>query len=240
MEKILVELERKIASITINNPDKMNCIDMEMLRLLESGLLDIKKSRTANVIIIKGAGNKAFSTGGNLKDFNKLTKYHEVKDWIKFGNEVFNFLENMPVATIAAIDGYAMGGGLELALSCDLRIATENSIFSMPELNHGWVPGWGGLSKIRRLIGEAKAKELIMLGERIDGIEAHRIGLINKVCEQNELQGLTNDMAEKLSLIDPFILEMSKTSIMDHNRTTTFNDLLFDALATNYSKKQII
>ena len=237
MERILVEVQHKIASITINNSEKMNCIDMEMLSLLEDGLSGIKKSSSANVIIIKGAGSKAFSTGGDLKAFNKLNEFHKVKEWIKYGNEVYNLLENIPVATIAAINGYTMGGGLELALSCDLRIATENSIFSMPELNHGWIPGWGGLSKLRRLIGEAKAKELIMLGERIDGKEAHRIGLINKVCNQNELQGLINDTAEKLSLIDPFIMEMSKTSIMDHNRTTTSNDLLFDVLATNYSKK---
>jgi len=237
MEKILVEMEHKIASITINNPEKMNCIDMEMLSLLEAGLSDIKKSRSANVIIIKGADSKAFSTGGNLNAFNKLNEFHEVKDWIMYGNEVFNILENMPVATIAAIDGYAMGGGLELALSCDLRIATENSIFSMPELNHGWIPGWGGLSKFRRLIGEAKAKEMIMLGQRLDGKEAHRIGLVNKVCKQNELLSLVNAIAKKLSLIDPFIMEMSKAAIMDQNLSTSSNDLLFDALATNYSKK---
>jgi len=236
MSKIIVKIANKIASIKINNPDKMNCIDMEMLELLETAFLDIRKHRSAKVIIISGSGDKAFSTGGNLKEFGNLKGFQEVKEWIKFGNDVFNLLENMPIATIASINGYAMGGGLELALSCDLRVAAENSIFSMPELQHGWIPGWGGLSKLRRLIGEAKAKEMIMLDERIDAHEAFRLGLISKVCKQEELNDIVNKISLKLAKIDPFILEMSKASIMDQGRTSTSNDLLFDVLATNYSK----
>ena len=237
MKKILLEIKDRIATITINNPEKMNCLDMEMLEILETYFLSIKKNKSANVVILKGAGGKAFSTGGNLKDFGSLSGFQEIKDWIKYGNEVFNLLENMPVATLAVINGYAMGGGLELALSCDMRIASESSVFSMPELNHGWVPGWGGLSKIRRLIGESKAKEMIMLGERINATEAHRIGLINKVCAQNELKTLSDEISNRLSGIDPFIMEMSKAAIMNHNRTTSTNDLIFDVLATNYSRK---
>lgn len=237
MDKILLDIQERIATITINNPGKMNCLDMEMLKNLETHFIEIKKNKTIRVIIIQGAGEKAFSTGGNLNDFTALNGFEEIKDWIRFGNEVFNLLENLPIATIAAINGYTMGGGLELALNCDLRIATENSIFSMPELNHGWVPGWGGLTKLRRLIGEAKAKEIIFLGERIDGIEAHRIGLVNKVCQQNEFPTLVSDLSTRLAKIDPYLLEMSKASIMDHGRTTATNDLIFDALATNYSRK---
>jgi enoyl-CoA hydratase len=237
MEKILTQISNNIATITLNNPEKMNCLDMEMLASLESTLIRIKKTKSAQVIVLTGAGNKAFSTGGNLKDFGKLSGFEEIREWIRFGNEVFNLLESMPMATIAAINGYTMGGGLELALSCDLRIATNNSIFSMPELNHGWVPGWGGLSKLRRLIGESKAKEMILLGERIDGKEAHRIGLLNKICDQTELDTLIKEIASKLTLIDPFLLEISKTSIRDQQRTTANNDLLFDVLATNYSRK---
>ena len=237
MNKIITELSGKIATITINNPKKMNCIDMDMLSLMERDLLNIKKENSAHVIVIKGAGNKAFSTGGNLNDFEKLTEFHEVKEWIKYGNSVFNLLENMPVATIAVIDGYAMGGGWELALSCDLRIATENATFSMPELNHGWIPGWGGLSRLRRLIGESKAKEMIMLGEQINGVEAQHIGLVNKVCHQTDLDKLVDSISTQLSQIDPFVIEMSKVAIMDHHRTTSSNGALYDAIATNYSKR---
>lgn len=237
MNKIVTEISNNIATITINNPEKMNCLDMDMLSLLERTLLNIKKKKSANVIMLKGAGNKAFSTGGNLKDFTKLTEYQEVNEWITYGNEVFNLLENMPMATIAIINGYAMGGGLELALSCDLRIASENSTFSMPELKHGWVPGWGGLSRLRRLIGESKAKEMIMLGEQMNGVEAHRIGLVNKVCKQTDLDNLANKLSTQLSKIDPFVLEMSKTAVMDHHRTTSSTGALYDAIATNYSKR---
>jgi enoyl-CoA hydratase/carnithine racemase len=237
MEKVLLDIQNQIATITINNPEKMNCLDMEMLALIEKNLMEIKRSKSAKVIVMKGAGDKAFSTGGNLKDFGKLTEFHEVKDWIKYGNEVFNLLANMPVATVASINGYTMGGGLELALSCDLRIAAEDAVFSMPELNHGWVPGWGGLTRLRRLIGEARAKEVIMLGEQIDGKEAHRIGLVHKICNKNTLVKMTDDIARRLAKIDPFVMEMSKMAIMDHQRTTTANDLIYDALATCYSKK---
>ncbi len=237
MNKIITKISGNIATITINNSEKMNCLDMGMLSLLEETLLNIKKKKSANVIMVKGAGKKAFSTGGNLKDFTKITEYQEVKEWITYGNEVFNLLENIPMATIAVIDGYAMGGGLELALSCDLRIASENSTFSMPELNHGWVPGWGGLSRLRRLIGESKAKEMIMLGEQMNGVEAHQIGLVNKVCKQTDLDDLANKLSTQLSKIDPFVLEMSKTAVMDHNRTTSSTGALYDAIATNYSKR---
>ena len=236
--KVHFKIEEAVGTIKLNNPGKMNCLDMEMLGLIEKHLLNIKNEKSVRTLIVTGAGEKAFSTGGNLKEFDKLTDYQEVRDWIAYGNEVFNSLENLPIATIAAVNGYAMGGGLELALSCDLRIASENAIFAMPELNHGWVPGWGGLARLRRLVGEGKAKEIIMLGERIDAIEAHQLGLVNKICAQDELNKLVIELAQKLSKIDPFIIEMTKLSIMDHNRSTSANDLLFDVLATKYSKKK--
>jgi len=236
MDKILLDIKGRTASITINNPDKMNCLDMEMLMQLKAFLLEIEKSQNVSVIVIKGAGQKSFSTGGNLKDFNTLKNFHQVKDWIVFGNKVFNILENLPIPTIAAIQGYAMGGGLELAMACDLRIATENSVFSMPELNHGWVPGWGGLTRLRRLIGESKAKEMIMLGEQIDGEKAYRFGLINKVCDEESLDKLVDHLSTDLSQLEPFVFQMSKKAIMDSTRTTYENDLLYDALATYYSK----
>jgi len=237
MDKIGIQISENIARITLNNPAKLNCLDLEMLEALEHHLLSIKKESTAKAIVISGAGDKAFCTGGNLKDFRALKEFHDVKHWIKYGNEVFNLLETMPIATIAAIKGFTMGGGLELALSCDLRIATEDSVFSMPELQHGWVPGWGGLSKLRRLIGEAKAKEIIMLGDRIGAGQALNFGLITKVCTAENFEFAVNEVSEKLSKIDPFLMEMSKTSIMDQGRTSQSNDLLFDALATNYSKR---
>lgn len=237
MKKILVDIKDQIAFITINNPEKMNCIDMEMLSTIEHALLSVKKEKSAHVIVIRGAGERAFSAGGNLKELAKLNNFQAFKAWISYGNEVFNLLETMPVATVAAIDGYAIGGGLELALACDIRLATENSQFSMPELNHGWIPGWGALARLRRLIGEPKAKEMIMLCEPVSGNKAKEIGLVNKVCEKSEFQRLIHDTCEKLLKTDPFVLEMSKFALMDHSRTNSNNDLLYDILASAYSFK---
>ena len=236
MHQINFETNNKIARVTINHPAKLNCLDIELLQQLENGLLKIRKDNSANVIVIQGAGGKAFSTGGNLKDFGRLQEFHEVKHWIKYGNEVFNLLESMPMATIAAVRGYAMGGGFELAMCCDLRFAAEGSVFAMPELNHGWVPGWGGLTRLRKLVGEAKAKELIFLGEKIDGETAREIGIVNKIISDAKWENKIQEFAERLSSIEPFVLEMSKNAIMDHGRTNQSNDLLFDALATYYSK----
>lgn len=236
MAKILLRFQDNIATITINNPDKLNCLDMDMLAEIEHSLVKIKGRENAGALIIKGAGDKAFSTGGNLRIFEKLKKFHETKEWIRYGNEVFNLLEAMPIATIAQIKGYVMGGGLELALACDLRFASEDAVFAMPELNHGWVPGWGGMTRLRRLLGEAKAKEIILLGERISCDEAARIGLVNKVLTDDELAPVSSSTARKLAAIDPFLLEMTKKAIMDQHRSTSGNDLLYDALATYYSK----
>jgi len=236
MDRIALEVADRIATITINNPEKLNCLDTEMLLQMEDYLQSIKKGNEVRVLVIEGAGEKAFSTGGNLKKFGALEEFHDVKEWIKTGNEVFNILDDLPISTIASIRGFIMGGGLELALACDLRIAAENAIFSMPELNHGWVPGWGGLSRLRRLIGEAKAKEMILLGDRYNADQAYSFGLISKVYPGDRLNVEVNSIAGQLAKIDPFVVEMSKNALMNHHKSTWGSDLLFDALATYYSK----
>jgi enoyl-CoA hydratase len=135
MTKMLFETSGPIATITINNPEKLNCLDLSMLLQLEDILNDIwKRWPIASYCAAEGAGNKAlFPQVGDLKDFGSLATFREVERWITTGQQVFNQLESMPMATIAAITGYAMGGGLELALACDLRIASDHSIFAMPD-----------------------------------------------------------------------------------------------------------
>lgn len=237
MERIIYKQTDKISRITINYPEKLNCLDIEMLKKIADCLLRIKEDKDSHVLIIQGAGDKAFSTGGNLKEFGALKDFHDIKDWIKFGNEVFNILDDMPITTIAEMRGYAMGGGLELAMACDLRFASENAIFAMPELNHGWVPGWGGLSRLRRLVGESKAKEMILLGERVDASTAANMGLINKTFPEHELDKKVKEYADQISKVDPFVIEMSKNALMNQSKSTWGSDLLYDALATYYSVK---
>lgn len=237
MDKIVLDINENIARITINNPEKMNCLDMGMLHLLKAGLQQIKDEKAIRVLIIQGKGEKAFSTGANLKEFAALD-HDGVTEWIKFGHEIFDLLESMPIPTIAAINGYALGGGLELALSCDIRIATNNASFSFPELRHGWIPGWGGLNRLRRLIGESGAKELIMLGEMIGAEKALQMGLITKMCTVEKLNEQVNDVTKILVEIDPFVMEMAKTSLTGTQGSAPSKDLLFDVMATHYSKKK--
>jgi enoyl-CoA hydratase len=235
MTKMLFETSGPIATITINNPEKLNCLDLSMLLQLEDILNNIGSDGQLRVIVLQGAGNKAFSTGGNLKDFGSLATFREVERWITTGQQVFNQLESMPMATIAAITGYAMGGGLELALACDLRIASDHSIFAMPELKLGWVPGWGALCRLPRLIGEARAKELIMTANRINTEKALEFSLINRAVPLGELKGMVNELANELAEIDPVVFKMSKMALLDGRQASGQSDMIYDVLGTYYS-----
>ena len=133
--------------ITLNRPDKHNCIDIPMLRMLNEALARAANDDAVKVIVICGAGDKAFSSGADLKAFGALSTA-EIPYWIRLGNAILNRLSTLPKPTVAAIQGYAYGGGLELALACDFRIATLNAKFSSPELQRGWVPGWGGFPRL--------------------------------------------------------------------------------------------
>ena len=237
MGNIYLSVEDSVGKIIINNPDKMNCLDMSMLHDLDKLLLQISSNKNIGAIWITGAGEKAFSSGANLTEFTSLDEAG-TEEWIKYGNNLFNKLESLPIPTIAAINGYAFGGGLELALACDIRIATETSIFAFPELKHGWIPGWGGLSRLRRLIGEAKAKYIIMLGEKINAQYALDIGIISRICPTKQLDKTVTSMLNHLIGLDPFVFEIAKNALMDVNRGTSSNDVLFEVLATQHSKKK--
>ena len=197
---ILSEVCGLACRITLNRQEKHNCIDIPMLRLLDERL-DAANESAAKVIVICGAGNKAFSSGADLKVFGALSAA-EIPHWIRLGNTVLNRLSTISKPTIAAVQGYAYGGGLELALACDFRIGTSDAKFSSPELQRGWVPGWGGLSRLRRLLGEAKAKEVACFGNVIDGSEAARIGLLTKVVPSEFLEGALTDIVDRLAAID--------------------------------------
>lgn len=236
MGTIDISIQDQVANVTINNPEKMNCIDMPMLKALDHIIQNISNDQSLRVIKLSGIGNKAFSTGANLNEFNKLDA-RGVSEWIKYGNKIFNNLESLPIPSVAIIHGYALGGGFELALACDLRIAHENAIFSFPELKHGWIPGWGGLTRLRRLIGESRAKQVIMLGEHIDSKTAFEMGIVNKIFAEDSFEEEVSKLINHLKTIDPFLMEMTKSALMT-NRHSTENDILFDVLATQYSKRK--
>ena len=202
-QNILYSVEGAIATITINRESQMNALTIETIQ--EVGLAhDVALADDAvKGILITGSGNKAFIAGADIKEFSDFS-VDEANDMSAAGHGVFNKLEHSPKPVLAAINGFALGGGLELAMACHMRIASENARFGQPEVNLGLIPGYGGTQRLIRLAGHGKALELLMTGNMIDAAEAHRIGLVNSVASQEELmpvcQKLLNKIASKSSL----------------------------------------
>ena len=232
-EKIICEYNNNVAYITLNNPSKLNCIGFQMLNELNDSVAKVEKDDTIKVVVIKGAGERAFSTGADLKEFQTLPEEKKAL-WIEFGNYVFNRIENLKKPTIAFINGYAIGGGLELALSCDFRIGTKSTVISSPELQHGWLPGWGGMTRLRRLIGEARAKEVVMLCEKIPSADALSFGLLSKI--DNEENIVLNNLIGHLSSLKNNAFVLAKTALQNPTRSTYGDDIQFDVLAMQIAK----
>lgn len=229
-DKILISIKRGVMEITLNNPDKMNCMGFEMLYSLEDAIGDAAKNKEVRAVLIQGAGERAFSTGADLKEFNSLPE-DKAEAWIEKGNDIFNMIEDIPKPCIAYINGYAIGGGLELALACDFRFASDKAVLASVELQHGWLPGWGGMTRLRRLLGEAKAKEIIMLCEKIPVSKAMEMGLLTRVFETGTEKEELNRILEHLTQLKPEAFKLAKAAIMDPTRTCRGTDISFDVLA---------
>lgn len=234
---ISTKVEDNVYTIILNYPSKHNCIGREMLIQLKEKLDSVEHNHAIKVIVIRGAGDKAFSTGANLKEFESL-KPQEISEWITLGNEVLNQLENISIPTLAVIQGYTYGGGLELALACDLRVATESSSFCAPELKRGWIPGWGGMARLRKLVGEAKAKEIIYLSEVYSAIEAMRLGILHRVYPSDVFSSEVQKLIASLGGLDPMAFKSAKAALSDPFRRTTGADLVYDTMATISAKRR--
>ncbi|GJQ20020.1 MAG: crotonase [Bacteroidia bacterium] len=197
-QTLLLEVKDRIAVLTINRPEKLNALNAttknEMVHALES----CKSNVSVDVVIITGAGEKAFVAGTDIGELTGLNP-DTGKEFSSRGQEVFNLVEHLGKPVIAAVNGYALGGGCELALACHLRIASENAKFGQPEVNLGIIPGYGGTQRLARLVGTGRAMEMILTGEPIDAMEAHRIGLVNKVVQQRDLLDTCRAIAAKIA-----------------------------------------
>ncbi len=229
MSSILSEIREGVLYITLNNPQKMNCMGFEMLESLQSQIVAAANNSDVKCVVLQGAGERAFSTGANLKEFAALNESEAVR-WIELGNEVFNQLEKLKKPTVALMNGYVMGGGVEMALACDFRVATHIVQLALPEVGHGWLPGWGGMTRLRRLVGEAKAKEMVLLGDRYGADELRAAGLVNKVVESLDCEEVAQ-MLIRLSELKPAAYNLAKQALMDATRTTDTIDVQFDVLA---------
>ena len=178
-----------IMVITINRPEKLNALNEEVLELLHQALHELEANKEARGAIITGEGEKAFVAGADIAGFLQAPSSAGY-DLAKKGQAVFAAIEHHSKPIIAAVNGFALGGGCELAMSCHFRLASENARFGQPEINLGIIPGYGGTQRLPRLIGKGKAMEMAMTGEHISAEEAFRIGLVNQVCKQEELMNI--------------------------------------------------
>ncbi len=211
-EFIEINREMGVAWITLNRPHRLNSFTPEMLAEFSSALDEVEADKETRCVVITGAGDKAFSAGADVTSFTGITPATAVDAMIK-GQEVFARLERLSKPVIAAINGYALGGGMELSLACDFRLASENAELGQTEMRLGLLPGWGGTQRLVRLVGLAKAKELIMIGERITAEQAREIGLLHKVVPKDKLREETTSLARKLAEGPPVALKLAKYAL---------------------------
>ncbi len=211
----LIRTEKKdgISILTLSRPDGMNILDTGTLHDLSQCLLDLEKDDRTRVLII--TGEKNFSVGADIREMKDKTP-EEADIFARLGHHVCTIIETMEKVVIAAVKGFALGGGCELALACDMRIASRNARFGHPELNLGLIPGFGGTQRLPRLVGAAKAKELILTGRFIDADEAKAIGLVNSVVKDNELIKHTEEMARLIAEKSPLAIATFKKLINEN------------------------
>lgn len=212
MKKILLNVENHLAFITINRPEQLNCFDLEALTQLDEVIDEIKFNKNIRAVIITGAGEKAFSTGADLRERRTLSE-KDVRRNVNLIRDVFSKVEELPQPTIAAVNGYAFGGGLELALACDLRIAVKEAIMGLTEVSLGIIPGAGGTQRLSRLIGISKAKELIFTARKISAEVASEFGMINKVVEREQLLPASMELADEIIKNAPLAVTQAKFAI---------------------------
>ncbi len=202
---IKTELDNNIFTITINRPDKLNALNKTVLEELNIAMESVYNDEKIKAVIITGAGEKAFVAGADIAEFTQV-KDDEGSLLSKKGQDVFFKIENCPKPVIAAVNGFALGGGCELAMACHFRLASPNAKFGQPEVNLGLIPGYGGTQRLTRLVGKGKAMELMMTGNMIGADEAKNLGLVNYVEEQENLIPITKDIINLILTKSPFAI----------------------------------
>lgn len=216
-ETLLLEREDRVALITINRPEKRNALNIKT-REEGAALLDqLREDDSVSVVVITGAGDKAFIAGADIAEFAGRTAITQRE--VMMRRSLFTAIDTFPKPIVAMINGYCLGGGCELALACDIRVASENAMFGQPEINLGIIPGGGGTQRLTRLVGEGKAMELILTGEIIDAQTAFRIGLVNHVVPLDQLRTKTLDIAKRIAEKGPISLRLAKEAVKLASRT---------------------
>ncbi|MBC7553343.1 MAG: enoyl-CoA hydratase/isomerase family protein [Taibaiella sp.] len=200
---LLTQLENGIFTITVNRPDKMNALNKDVIEEMGQALEEVYSNEAIKSAIITGAGEKAFVAGADISEFSALGKEGGSGLAQKGADLVFNKIENCPKPVVAAVNGFSLGGGCELAMACHFRVAADNAKFGQPEVNLGLIPGYGGTQRLTRLVGKGKAMELMMTGDMIDAAEAKTLGLVNHVVPQAELLAKAGAILTKIQSKSP-------------------------------------
>jgi len=218
MKNTLYEKAEGIATVTINRSDALNALNQETIMEISNRIEDAEKDETIHVIVITGAGDRAFSAGADLRMMKGASPVRGA-ELSRVGQRLTTQIEACGKPVIAAINGYALGGGIELAMSCDIRIASENAQIGQPEINVGLIPGWGGTQRLPRLVGKGVAKEMIFTGKRIDAKTAEHYGLVNIVVPADQLKAKVKEIAADLVGKPPIALKYCKKLINDSTET---------------------
>lgn len=211
-KNILFEKTGGIGFITINRPQVLNALNKETMVELKEAVRVIGNDSDIKVVIVTGSGQKSFVAGADISEMQGMSAL-EGREWGKYSQEVFNEIENLSQPVIAAVNGYALGGGCELAMSCDIRIAAENAKFGQPEVLLGVIPGFAGTQRLPRLVGKGRAKELLFTGKQIDAAEACRIGLVNSIVPLDQLIDTATAMAALIMERGPVAVKLCKAAV---------------------------
>jgi enoyl-CoA hydratase len=216
LENVLVEKRGRIAIVTINRPDKLNALNIATRNDILDAFEELERDDEVRVVVITGAGEKAFIAGADINEFAGMTAVKQRA--VMRGRRAFDIVEEFRKPVIAMINGFALGGGCELAMACDIRIASSKAKLGQPEIKLGIIPGGGGTQRMTRLIGEGKAMELILTGDMISAEEAARLGLVNYVVSPEALEARTMELANKIAEMSPVAVAMAKQAVKNAAR----------------------
>ena len=230
-ENIIFEQKGRVAILTINRPEKRNALNLATRKEIAQVLDTVSADPGVGVLVLAGAGDKAFVAGSDLNEFGRMSPLEAHRFLDTYAQRLYTRFEELDIPVIAMIHGLCLGGGCELAMACDIRIASEKAKFGQPEVLLGIMPGSGGTQRLPRLVGQGMARELIYTGDVISAREALRIGLVNRVTEPEELEAVVMEMAEKIAKKSALSLKMAKRSMRMGQEVGLTAGLAYEALA---------
>ncbi|NOR50413.1 MAG: crotonase [Desulfuromonadales bacterium] len=239
---LLVDIEQGLATVTTNRPKALNALNQETVQELQHAFSALEQDDAVQVVLLTGAGEKAFVAGADIALMQAMEPM-QARAFALAGQVALSLIENLSKPVIAVVNGFALGGGCELAMACDIRLAGEKAKFGLPEVSLGVIPGFAGTQRLARLIGKGRAKEMVFTGDMIDAQEAWRLGLVNKVLPQDELLDAARKMANKIASQGPVAVRLSKEAInagleMDLDRASAYEADQFALCFTSADQKE--